>query len=122
LAKEEQLFISVQIDEHIGKALAVSLKRNGYDVVTTAEAGLLGASDSEQLAHAAATKRAILTFNIRDFRKLHERWQAEGKEHSGIILSQKLPVGELLRRMLKLLNTLTADEIHNQVIFLSDFA
>jgi len=67
LAKEEQLFISVQIDEHIGKALAVSLKRHGYDVVTTVEAGLLGASDSEQLAHAAATKRAILTFNILSF-------------------------------------------------------
>jgi hypothetical protein len=45
----------------------------------------------------------------------------EGKEHWGIILSNREPIGELLRRILRLLNSVSADELKNQVRWLNEF-
>jgi hypothetical protein len=50
-----------------------------------------------------------------------ERYQ-EGREHSGVIVTNQIPLGEMLRRTLRLLNTLTADEIRNQLRHLGEFA
>jgi hypothetical protein len=89
--------------------------------VSSQETDLLSASDVVQLAHAASEHRAILTFNIGDFALLHEQYTAEGKEHWGIIFSNREPIGELLRRILRLLNSVSADELKNQVRWLSEF-
>ncbi len=40
-------------DEHSANAIAEGLRRRGVDALTTVEAGMLGASDEEQLAFAA---------------------------------------------------------------------
>ena len=40
-------------DEHSANAIAEGLRRRGVDALTTYEAGMLGASDEEQLAFAA---------------------------------------------------------------------
>ncbi|MCK6566950.1 MAG: hypothetical protein HUU12_05045 [Anaerolineales bacterium] len=45
----------------------------------------------------------------------------EGKEHWGIILSNREPIGELLRRILRLLNTVSAEELKNQIRWLNEF-
>ena len=45
----------------------------------------------------------------------------EHKEHAGIIASDQLPIGETIRRLLKLLNQVTADEIRNQLYWLQSF-
>jgi len=82
---------------------------------------MLSAPDDVQLAHAASEHRAILTFNIGDFAVLHEQYMADGKEHWGIILSNREPIGELLRRILHLLNSTSADDLKNQVRWLSEF-
>jgi hypothetical protein len=48
-----------------------------------------------QLAYAAAQGRAIYSFNVGDFCRLHSQWLAEGKSHAGIILAQQdFSVGE----------------------------
>lgn len=57
-------------------------RRAGIEVVTTAEAGLLGASDVQQLAAALAATRVIVTFDA-DYLSLHER----GLSHAGIAYS-----------------------------------
>src|SRR5437588_1678869 len=86
----EALFVRLYFDRHIMKRLAIDLRGRGFDVLTTEEAGKDIASDEEQLAFAMAEQRAIVTFNIRDFAPLHDQWQAAGRAHAGIIVSQQL--------------------------------
>ena len=67
---------------------------------------------------------AILTYNAQDFIPLTRVWYAAGREHASIILSKQFSqrqFGELLRRMLQLLDSLTADEIDNRIVFLQQF-
>src|SRR5687767_164029 len=94
----------LHLNENLSQRLASELRKYGFDVVATQETGMLSAPDEIQLAHAASEQRAILTFNIGDFAILHEQYMTEGKEHWGIILSNREPIGELLRRILRLLN------------------
>jgi predicted nuclease of predicted toxin-antitoxin system len=120
----EALFVRLYLDRHIMTRLALDLCGRGYDALTTPEAGKDTASDEEQLAFATAQRRAILTFNIRDFALLHEQWQAAGRPHAGIIVSQQLgsrQYGLLLQRMLRLLNHTTADEMAGNLVHLEQF-
>jgi len=82
---------------------------------------LLSESDAEQLARAAAEHRAIVTFNFNDFVALHEKYAAEGKEHWGIVLSTAEPFSLLIHRLLRLLNSATAEELKNQIRWLNEF-
>ncbi len=63
-------------------------------------------------------------YNAQDFVSLARDWYFAGREHAGIILSEQFSqrqFGELLRRMLRLLDRMTADEMHNQIVFLQQF-
>ena len=51
----------------------------------------------------------------------HEQYQAEGKEHMGIVLSTEETISVLRRRLLRLLKTLTADDLRNQMRWLNEF-
>ena len=114
--------ISLYLDENIALGLAKALRERGYDALHTQEVGMKGASDEEQLGFAMQAGRVILTHNIKHFRELHRKyWEAE-KEPCGIVVSDELEFGELLRRTLRLLNYLSANEMRGQIRFLSDFA
>jgi predicted nuclease of predicted toxin-antitoxin system len=120
----EAIFVRLYLDRHIITRLAVDLRGRGYDVLTTEEAGNGTAADEEQLAFATAEKRAILTFNIRDFAPLHEAWQAAEHLHAGIIVSQQLgsrDYGLLFQRMLRLLNHFSAEEMIGNFVHLEQF-
>lgn len=94
---------------------------HGFDVSSTLEIGMRGDDDDAQLAFAAAAQRALVTFNHKDFALRHEHYLSEGREHWGIILSTEETISVLRRRLLKLLNTLTADELKNQMRWLNEF-
>ena len=123
-SKPEELFIRLYLDRHIKPQLADDLRADGYDVVTTQEAGLDTAPDEDQLQFAAAEGRAILTFNIRDFAPLHEQRTKAGRDHAGIIVSQQLGgrhYGVLLQRVRRLLNETSAEEMRNNLVHLEQF-
>jgi len=120
----EELFVRLYLDRHVKPRLAADLRAHGYDVRTTQEAGMDTAPDDEQLAFAAGERRAILTFNIRDFAPLHGQWAAAGRTHFGIIVSQQLgsrQYGVLLARTLRLLNSLSAEEMRGNLVHLEQF-
>lgn len=120
----ETLFTRLFLDRHIMTRLAIDLRGRGFDVLTTQEAHLDTASDAELLAFALTQGRALLTFNVRDFAPLHDHWQATGRTHAGIIVSQQLgsrQYGLLLQRMLRLLNQFTGDEMVNNFVHLEQF-
>jgi predicted nuclease of predicted toxin-antitoxin system len=117
----ENLFIKLYLDEDVHKRLAVALRLRQFDVVSVHELERQGLSDAEQLQLAAQEGRTLFTYNTADFVKLHLDWHQRGETHSGIILSDQLSLAETLRRLLKLLNQITADEICGQAYWLQAF-
>ena len=113
--------LKLHLNEHLSPRLAEQLRQHGFDVTSTVELDMLAADDDKQLAYAASTQRAIVTFNHRDFAVRHDAYMAEGKEHWGIILSTEEDMDVLRRRLLRLLNTFSEDELKNQVQWLNDF-
>ncbi len=111
----------LHLNEHLSPRLAQQLRRYGLDVTSTLESELVSKSDREQLEFCCADKRAILTFNVDHFAALHNEFVAANKEHWGIIFSSREPIGVLTRRLLRLLNTLSAEELKNQIRWLNEF-
>ena len=114
----ERLFVSIYTDEDVTDRLAELLRERGFVAATTGEWGMTGATDEEQLEAAGERGYALLTFNRDDFVRLARRWIEEGREHGGIVISAQLGrrgVGELLRMVLNLLDSVPADEMWNTV-------
>jgi len=109
------------LNEHLSPRLATQLRSYGFDVTSSHGAHMLSSDDDEQFALAVSEQRAIVTFNFRDFVELHDRYIACGKEHWGIILSTEERTGTLVHRLLRLLNSVTADELKNTVRWLNEF-
>ena len=103
--------------------LARELRVRGSDVVTAPEAGMAGRLDEEQLEWSTLNGRALYSFNRADFYRLHTAWLNGHRSHAGIILSrQNLSLGEQMRRLLRLINKLSADEMTDRIEFLSAWA
>jgi hypothetical protein len=107
------------MDEHFVQAL---ISRN-VDVLTVADVGMLHRSDEEQLDWARQNGRVIFSFNTRDFYRLHTTLIGQGLSHAGIILApqQRYGIGELMRGVLKLINTKSSAEMQEQLEFLSNW-
>lgn len=119
---EEPLFVALYVDEDITHKLAKALRERGFDAVAAYEAGNIGVSDSVHLEFAASQRRALLTCNAKDFSPLFDKWWEASKEHYGVIVSEQLGFGEMLRRVLNLLNSVTAGEMQNNYKNLAEFA
>lgn len=91
----ERLLIRLYLDADVDAKLAVNLKAQGYDCVSARHIGNDLLDDEE--------------------------WNA-GRPHSGIVVSDQIPLGELQRRVLRLLDTVTADEMVNNLRHLAEFA
>ncbi len=108
-------------EDSMSHALVDALRARGVDVATPLDVGMMGTQDEEQLIFAANSGRVIFSFNTGDFFGLHTEWQSLGRNHAGIILAQQqqVSIGDLMRRLLKLLANKSAESMHNQVEFLS---
>ena len=120
---EPSLFVRLYLDEHIWRKLPAELRERGFDAVSVSEAGREGLPDEEQWSFAAAEGRALLTFDKDGgrFVDLVAEWFYAGRSHHGLIVSAQLPRGELFRRVLNLLNSVTGDDMMNSVRFLEEF-
>jgi predicted nuclease of predicted toxin-antitoxin system len=113
-----RLFIDVYADEDVDVLAAGLVRARGFDVLTTRDAGHLQATDEEQLAFAASAGRALLTHNRADFEALHQTYVTAGKHHAGIIVAVRHPPYEIVRRLLVILNQVTADEMADQLRYI----
>jgi hypothetical protein len=48
---------------------------------------MINREDEEHLRAAAASRRAVFTFNTGDYCALHQLWASEGRTHAGIVVS-----------------------------------
>ena len=109
-------------EDSMRNALVLALRKRGVDILSALEAGTVKEPDDRQLAYAATQGRAIYSFNVGDFCRLHSQWLAEERSHAGIILAQQqqYSIGEQIRRLVKIIGTLSAEEMRNRLEFLGD--
>ena len=102
-------------------ALVRALRDRGVDLTTTSEAGLTEIDDAAQLAWAVRESRVLFTYNAADFCRLHAETLAAGGHHAGIVIAeqQRLPVGEIVRRVLRLRAALDATSMGDRLEFLN---
>ncbi len=113
-----RLFITLYADEDVDVLVADLIRARGFDILTTREAQHLHATDEEQLAFAASEGRALLTHNRADFEALHQVSIVAGKHHAGILVAVRHPPYEIVRRLLLILNQVTADEVSDQLRYI----
>ena len=118
---DSPLFIRLYLDEDVHKRVASALRLRGFDVISAHEVGRQAFNDEEQLRFATAEGRALFTYNAADYLRLHVEWLQRGEEHGGIIVSDQASLGEIIRRLLNLLNCLAADEVRSQIFWLQAF-
>ena len=114
--------IKIYLDEDaIYGALVTALRARGVSVLTAVEAELIGKSDEDHLTYAAENGLVLYTFNVCDFYRLHTKWISGGREHAGMILApqQRFPVGEQLRRIVRLRASASPESMRNRVEFLA---
>ena len=113
-----ELFISIYLDEDVHLVIAELTTARGFRTVTARGAGQLGKADAEQLAYAADRGLCLVTHNRGDFQELHRQYATEGLAHAGIIIAVRRRPYETANRLLQLLNTITVDEIRNQMLYI----
>jgi hypothetical protein len=75
------------LDEMFSDTIARQLRAKGHDVLAVvADPSLVSLPDDQILSRAAATGRALVTANIKDFMPLDAQYRAAGQAHAGLIL------------------------------------
>jgi len=102
-------------------ALVRALRARGADVLTALDAGMIERRDEEHLAFSTAEGRAVYSFNVGHFWRLHTLYLQEGRHHGGIILArqQQYSVRDQMRRLLRIIAEVRAEEMQDRVEFLS---
>jgi hypothetical protein len=75
------------LDEMFSDTIGQQLRAKGHDVqAVVADPSLASLPDDQILSRAAATGRALVTANIKDFMPLDAWYRAAGQAHAGLIL------------------------------------
>lgn len=112
------IFIRVYLDEDVDVLIASLLRSRSFEAFTAHQSGQLGKLDPEQLEYAISQRAAILTHNRKDFEALAQEYFEQEKLHCGIIVAVRNPYPEIVRRLLVILNSTTADEMQNQILYI----
>ena len=109
------------IDEDVFPSVADQLVRFGFDAVSARSAGRLGEEDQSQLAWATSQSRTLVSFNVRDYARLHSQWIRQNLDHSGIVVSAQFEIGTIVKRLLRLAAAVSADDMRNRLEYLSNW-
>ena len=112
------LFIHTYLDEDVSVVVAALIRARAFGATTTVEAGNRGRSDAEQLAFAAGQGWCLLTHNRADFEVLAREYLAAGRHHAGIVVAVRRTPAEIARRLLAILNDVTANEMVDQLRYI----
>lgn len=107
--------VKFHLDEHVASAVASGLQRRGFEVTTTAQVDLMGASDEEQLSFAMSEGRVLVTHDS-DFVELHH----QGMHHAGIAFCRQRSrsAGDILRALILIGEVLSGEEMEDHLEYL----
>jgi hypothetical protein len=114
--------IRLYLDEDaMRRSLVFGLKTRNVDVLTALDAEMINREDEDHLLKAVSLERTVYTYNTADFCLIHQEWMNGGRSHQGIIVAaqQRYPIGEELRRLMRLLSSVNAEQMQNRLEFLS---
>jgi predicted nuclease of predicted toxin-antitoxin system len=117
----EGLSIRLSFDHNAHPRFARDLRLHGFDAVAAVELGHEAFRDEEHLRWATTNGRTLFTYDKADFSIIADDWLMRGEAHAGIILSKAPPLisyGEILRRLLRLLDEISAEEMVNRIEWL----
>ena len=113
-----RLFIELYLDEDVHVLIAELVCSYGFAATTARQENNLGYTDDEQLAYAVQHGKVILTHNRVDFERLAETYFRAGKEHCGVIIAVRRSPYEVARRVARILDKVTAEEMMNQLRYI----
>lgn len=107
--------IRFHLDENANLAIASGLRQRGIDVTTTKDAGLIGASDAEQLDYARREGRVIFSQDA-DFLTM----AATTAEHAGIAYARKgkRSIRQVIDQLELIHSVLTMEDMQGHVEYL----
>lgn len=110
---------ALYLDEHVPKAITISLRIRNIDVITAQEDNFAGSSDLELLDRAHKLNRVLFT-NDDDLLKYATEKQRTGSAFSGVIYAHHLrvPIGKCVRDLEIIAKSLEPDDLANKVEFL----
>lgn len=111
-------FIRLYLDEDVSVLVGEMIGARGFDVLTTRDAGKLGANDRAQLEFSTIQRRVLLTHNRVDFEKLATQYVEDQTEHSGIVIAVRRTPTDIVLRLLVLLNSVDANEMADQIRYI----
>lgn len=112
--------VRLYLDKDVmSRDLVNALRSRAVDLITAKEAGLIHIPDSQHLEYATAQGRTLVSYNTRDYARLHAEYHASDRHHAGIIVSDQVQTGVLVKRLLKLLNMCTAADMPDRLEYLS---
>lgn len=112
-----KLFAELYLDEDVSVLIATLLQARGFSVTTARAQEMLGQDDPFQLAHAVSLGCCLVTHNRVHFEQLHTDYLSSSRLHCGIVVAARRTSYEVARRLAVLLNTFTADEFENQLLY-----
>jgi len=114
--------VRLYLDEDaVQLGLVAALRARRVDVITAVEARMSGKADEQHLRWATNDRRALYSFNIRDYARIHQALITSGESHAGIIVApqQRYSAGDQARRLLRLLNKRSESDMKNRLEYLS---
>jgi hypothetical protein len=114
--------IRLYLDEDAAQHdLIAALRLRKVEVTSAQEQGLVEVPDLAQLEWCRAKARVLYTFNVRHFYALHGEFMRSAREHAGIILApqQRYSIGGQMRRLLRLIERTSAEEMASHIEYLS---
>jgi hypothetical protein len=110
-----------QIHLYFDEDAVAGLRSRGTNILTAFEAGMVSRGDEDHLGLAAGQGRVLYSFNDRDFYRIHTEWITSQRttRASSLPSSNGYSIGEQIRSLSRLRETLSAEDMRNRVEFLS---
>src|SRR5437763_7214542 len=107
-------------EDYLEKAIVRALRTNSVNLTIATEASMQNRPDEDHLVWASDSDRTLLSYNVAHYCALHGSWMTGGRGHASIILAaqQRYSAGEEIRRIMRLISRLSAEDMRNRLEFL----